>query len=432
MLRKFTKQYRSTHAKATSEIRGGRKRSCWSWWIWPTNYRPGASGMSLTYALSDGEAAVFMRDEYLRGCWIEMMTAVAEQLEAGVTPRKLCGIDAPRVPATCDLMSRATGADDEQVQALCARVATAMGGDPSKKRKASGAKAPSSEPKAPSELESTASAPAALGPTPLRPAPAPLSRASSAGASAAAREDSGPSAATVTASAPAAGVDHHPSAMRNRAPVSVAMRKLLPPETAGRSLEVGSGTGAHLEMLAADFPKLQWRPSEYAVDKHVVRGFHEDAEGPGRPREGVLTLDALDSLLSKHENVLPALELDVSQPFESWPPELSVAAAAAAAAAEEGSGGGDGGDGGGGGGGPGSLALVYASNVLHIAPWTVAVGLFAGAGAALRPGGSLMLHGPFKTSGKCANPETELFVSTHARTHARTHRVACPPARSSS
>jgi uncharacterized protein (DUF1810 family) len=152
MLRKFTQQYRSTHVEATSEIRGGRKRSCWSWWVWPTNYRPGASGMSLTYALSDDEAAVFMRDEYLRGCWVEMMTAVAEQLEAGVTPRKLCGIDAPRVPATCDIMSRATGADDEQVQALCARVAIAMGGE-SSKRKAGAKPAAGSAPNAPSELE---------------------------------------------------------------------------------------------------------------------------------------------------------------------------------------------------------------------------------------------------------------------------------------
>ena len=41
--------------------------------------------------------AVFIRDAYLRGCWVEMMNAVAEQLESGVSIRALCGIDVPRV-----------------------------------------------------------------------------------------------------------------------------------------------------------------------------------------------------------------------------------------------------------------------------------------------------------------------------------------------
>jgi len=37
---------------------------------------------------------------------------------------------------------------------------------------------------------------------------------------------------------------------------------------------------------------------------------------------------------------------------------------------------------------------------VHIAPWRVAEGLFAGAGRALRPGGLLFLYGPFKRDGK--------------------------------
>ena len=128
MLRKFTKQYRSTHAKATSEIRGGRKRSCWSWWIWPTNYRPGASGTSLAWALTDELAKAFIMDKYLRGRWIEMMSAVANQLENAVSVQKLCGIDAPRIPATCDLFSRVSDSDDEEVQAVCRRVHRALAG----------------------------------------------------------------------------------------------------------------------------------------------------------------------------------------------------------------------------------------------------------------------------------------------------------------
>ena len=122
LLAKFTAKYRATHADALREIRSGGKRSCWSWWVWPTSYRPGASGTSAEYALSDGAVRAFVGDEYLRGCWLEMMAAVAEQLEAGVSLRTLCGIDAPGVPATCELFGRAAAGADVEVAAVCARV----------------------------------------------------------------------------------------------------------------------------------------------------------------------------------------------------------------------------------------------------------------------------------------------------------------------
>ena len=338
--------------------------------------------MSLEYALTDDEAAAFIADPYLRSCWVEMMTAVAEQLEGGVTPRTLCGIDVPRVPATCDLFRRVAGAEDSEIQGVCARLSTAM--DTKRKKRKAALRVPGVESTELSSAGPSGSAPAAVS-APLDAPPdvvpaKPLGTASSADA-AASRDEA------------KVGVDHHPSALRNRVPISVAARTLLSTDSEGLALEVGSGTGAHLEVLAADFPKLQWRPSEYAVNKIVVRGFHEDLEGPGRPREGILTLEALDSLLSRFPNVLHALEVDVSQPFDTWPEELSVATEGDHSA------------------GPGSFALVYCSNVLHITPWAVTEGLFAGAGAALRPGGSLMIHGPFKVDGKCTTPETELFVS---------------------
>jgi hypothetical protein len=50
--------------------------------------------------------------------------------------------------------------------------------------------------------------------------------------------------------------------------------------------------------------------------------------------------------------------------------------------------------------GPTSLAAVFCANVIHIAPWRVAEGLFAGAGHYLRADGKLFLYGPFKRDGK--------------------------------
>ena len=131
LLAKFTERYRSTHAGALREIQGGRKSGCWSWWIWPTSYRPGASGRSAEYALSDDAAGGFIANAYLRGCWVEMMAAVAEQLESGVPVRTLCGIDVPRVPATCELFSRVSAGDDAEIAAVCGRLRLAMDALPS-------------------------------------------------------------------------------------------------------------------------------------------------------------------------------------------------------------------------------------------------------------------------------------------------------------
>jgi hypothetical protein len=50
--------------------------------------------------------------------------------------------------------------------------------------------------------------------------------------------------------------------------------------------------------------------------------------------------------------------------------------------------------------GPKNLRAVFCANVIHIAPWSVAEGLFAGSGRYLARDGSLLLYGPFKREGK--------------------------------
>jgi hypothetical protein len=52
------------------------------------------------------------------------------------------------------------------------------------------------------------------------------------------------------------------------------------------------------------------------------------------------------------------------------------------------------------GSGPSQLLAVFCANVIHIAPWRVAEGLFAGAGRYLRRDGHLFLYGPFKRNGR--------------------------------
>lgn len=50
--------------------------------------------------------------------------------------------------------------------------------------------------------------------------------------------------------------------------------------------------------------------------------------------------------------------------------------------------------------GPAALAAVFCANVVHIAPWSVAEGLIAGAARYLQPGGHLFIYGPFKRGGR--------------------------------
>jgi len=50
--------------------------------------------------------------------------------------------------------------------------------------------------------------------------------------------------------------------------------------------------------------------------------------------------------------------------------------------------------------------------VIHIAPWRVAEGLFAGAGRYLRAGGRLFLYGPFKRDGKHTAVSNAAFDSS--------------------
>jgi hypothetical protein len=47
--------------------------------------------------------------------------------------------------------------------------------------------------------------------------------------------------------------------------------------------------------------------------------------------------------------------------------------------------------------------------VIHIAPWQIAEGLFAGAGRYLRGGGELFLYGPFKRDGKHTSISNAVF-----------------------
>ena len=52
---------------------------------------------------------------------------------------------------------------------------------------------------------------------------------------------------------------------------------------------------------------------------------------------------------------------------------------------------------------------VYVANLLHIAPWSVTPALMQGAARALRPGGVLVVYGPFVVDGETLAPSNAAF-----------------------
>jgi SAM-dependent methyltransferase len=140
---------------------------------------------------------------------------------------------------------------------------------------------------------------------------------------------------------------------RNHAPIWEILQKFLDGKS-GDVLEAGSGTGQHVVHFARQSPDIVWWPSD-------LNETHLNSIAAWRTHAGL-------------PNIRPPLRIDLSDP--QW-----------GAAMQDG-------------GVLPKLLAVLCANVIHIAPWRVAEGLFAGAGNFLRADGRLFLYGPFKRDGK--------------------------------
>jgi SAM-dependent methyltransferase len=141
-----------------------------------------------------------------------------------------------------------------------------------------------------------------------------------------------------------------PAFHRNHAPIWAVLAPLLAGKT-GDVLEAGSGTGQHVVHFAAHSPGIVWWPSDLN-DAHLksIAAWRAHAHLP---------------------NIRPPLRLDLADP--RWDAGSD---------------------------GLPKLLALFCANVIHIAPWRVAEGLFGGAGRILRDDGRLFLYGPFKRDGK--------------------------------
>jgi SAM-dependent methyltransferase len=140
---------------------------------------------------------------------------------------------------------------------------------------------------------------------------------------------------------------------RNHEPIWAVLQKFLAGKS-GDVAEVGSGTGQHVVHFAKHTPDIIWLPSD--LNERHLKSIEAWRAHTGLP------------------NIRPPLRIDLTDP--AWCPAMHD------------------------GSGPAELLAVFCANVIHIAPWRVAEGLFAGAGRYLRSDGRLFLYGPFKRDGK--------------------------------
>ena len=140
--------------------------------------------------------------------------------------------------------------------------------------------------------------------------------------------------------APAAGaLRSAPAALRNREPIAEVLREWLPAR--GLVLELASGTGEHAVHFAQSFPALEWQPSDVNTDAlQSIAARVADARLPNL--RAPITLDASSAI---------------------WPIERAEA--------------------------------VLSINMVHISPWSAALGLVDGAARILERDAPLILYGPW-------------------------------------
>ena len=94
---------------ALAEMRAGRKRSHWIWYVFPQIGGLGMSHMSQAYAIRDrDEAVAYLRHPVLAARLLDITTTVADQVRTGVPVDRLMGssIDAAKLVSSMTLFGR--------------------------------------------------------------------------------------------------------------------------------------------------------------------------------------------------------------------------------------------------------------------------------------------------------------------------------------
>ncbi len=148
---------------------------------------------------------------------------------------------------------------------------------------------------------------------------------------------------------------HAPAAARNAQTIGSFLTRHAP--ATGDALEIASGTGQHVVHFAPLLPGLQWQPTD--IDPPRLRSIDAHVSQAGL------------------SNVAPALHLDATQ--DGWARHH------------------------------GPYDLILLANLLHLVSAPQVVTLITEAAKALKPGGVLMLYGPYARDGQLTSPGDQRF-----------------------
>lgn len=146
-----------------------------------------------------------------------------------------------------------------------------------------------------------------------------------------------------------------PAARRNSDAILKVLRAHLPAH--GSVLEIASGSGEHAVTFASALPGICWTPSDPSAEARASISAWAQQVGAA--------------------NVQPALPLDAAN-ASTWP--------------------------------TGPFDAMFCANMTHISPWSATEGLMDLAGRALRrPGGLLVLYGPYRETEVPLAPSNAAF-----------------------
>ncbi|WYL94266.1 MAG: class I SAM-dependent methyltransferase [Gloeotrichia echinulata IR180] len=151
-----------------------------------------------------------------------------------------------------------------------------------------------------------------------------------------------------------------PATQRNREPILEILLQVLPAN--GTILEIASGTGEHAVFFAPRLSPRKWLPSDPNPELRA-------------------SITAWAEYLPA-DNLYPPLELDAQE--RVWSVENTTLTES-------------------------PIVAIVNINMIHISPWSACLGLMAGAGRILPPGGILYLYGPYKQGGEHSAPSNAAF-----------------------
>lgn len=144
-----------------------------------------------------------------------------------------------------------------------------------------------------------------------------------------------------------------PAALRNQAPIAEVLKQIIP--AGARVLELASGSGQHALYFSQELSGVIWQPSDLSDEALAsIAAYREESD---------------------QARFLAPIRVDASAP--PW--------------------------------GLSDLDAILCVNMIHISPWQSSIGLFAGGGAALKPGGALITYGPYRFDGVFTAPSNRDF-----------------------